>query len=354
MMASCLRAWPLYCSVFFLLARGAHANLPDTFHGWQTKSFQPIPPSRVAFFAGEDAPLFAEYGFVAGQRREYAKNNSTLTVTLWQMKDSSGSLGLFTFYQERNMAGVEGEDPVLAAPGHWLMRRGTYVVDARGEGLENEEARLLLGQVPRLPPSQDALPMVPAYLPEENLIPQSGRFLIGPVAFNRLETALPPSAIGFDLGAEAATAQYRMDGGNVRLLLVSYATPQLAAKKLRSFEELPAVSNAEAVRNVFIRRKGSLLCFVFNAPRQATAEKLFDRVRYESVVTWNERVPTPRDNIGNLVLAAFFLTGFLLLIAVVAGVSFGGIRFLAKKFLPWEIFDRPSQVEIIRLHLSDR
>jgi len=48
------------------------------------------------------------------------------------------------------------------------------------------------------------------------------------------------------------------------------------------------------------------------------------------------------------------LTGFLLLVTLVAGISFGGVRYLAKKFLPWAVFDRPSQMEIIRLNLSDR
>ena len=341
--------------LFLLLARPAHANLPDSFNGWQTKSFQPIPVSRLAVFAGEDAPLLHEYGFVSGQRREYARESSTLTVTLWQMRDATGSYGLFTFYQEEGMDGEEGEDAVVAQPGRWLARRGVYVVDARGEGLDREEAPMLLAQVPRLRPAGEVLPMLPAYLPTENLIASSTKFLMGPVAFERLEANLPASSIGFDLGAEAVLSRYRSEGSILRLLLVSYATPQLAARQLRSFEEESTAGSASQPRgNIYIRRKGSLLGIVLDAPRQATAEKLLDGIRYESVVTWNERVPSPRDNVGNLMLAAFLLTGFLLLVTLVAGISFGGVRYLAKKFLPWAVFDRPSQMEIIRLNLSDR
>ena len=340
--------------LFLLLARPAHANLPDSFSGWQTKSFQPIPVSRLAAFAGNDAPLLREYGLVSGQRREYARENSTLTVTLWQMRDATGSYGLFTFYQGEGRDGEEGENAVVTQPGRWLARRGVYVVDARGEGLDREEAPLLLAQVPR-PTTGEILPMLPAYLPTENLIASSTRFLLGPVAFQRLETNLPASSIGFDLGAEAALARYRTEGSILRLLLVSYATPQLAARQLRSFEEESTAGSAsQPRRNIYIRRKGSLLGIVLDAPRQATAEKLLDGIRYESVVTWNERVPSPRDNVGNLMVAAFLLTGFLLLITLVAGISFGGVRYLAKKFLPWAVFDRPSQMEIIRLNISDR
>ena len=125
---------------------------------------------------------------------------------------------------------------------------------------------------------------------------------------------------------------------------------QLAAQK----SNFAAGSTAEPLRNVYIRRKGSLLGFVLDAPVQDSAEKLLDGIRYESVVTWNERAPSPQDSIGGLMLAAFALTGFLLLVTLVAGISFGGIRYLAKKFLPWAVFDRPSQMEIIRLNLSDK
>ena len=341
-------------SLFLLLARAANANLPDSFNGWQTKSFQPISPSRLSLFAGDDAPLLREYGFVSGQRREYERNDAKLTVTLWQMRDVSGSFGLFTFYQESDMTGAEGEDAVLAAPGHWLARRGLYVVDARVEGLEREEAAMLLAKVPRLRRAEDIPPLLPAYLPEENRVARSTKFLMGPVAFGRLETNLPIAWIGFDLGAEAALAQYRSEGSTLRLLLVSYATPQLASKQLRRFEELPAAAKPQTLGNIYIRRKGSLLSFILDSPRKATAEKLLDGIRYESVVTWNERAPSRRDNIGDLMLAVFLLAGFMLLVALVAGISFGGIRLLAKKFLPWAIFDRPSQIEIIRLHLYDK
>ena len=106
--------------------------------------------------------------------------------------------------------------------------------------------------------------------------------------------------------------------------------------------------------NVFILRKGSLLCIALNVPGPDSAGKLLSRVRYESVITWNQYVPRPKDNVGNLMLGAFSLAGFLLLITIFAGVSFGGIRLLAKKFLPWAIFDRPAQMEIIQLHISER
>jgi len=354
-MTARLRGRQIFClSLFLLFSHLGHANLPDGFNGWQTKSFHPIPAELLNQFAGDDTMLLHEYGFVSGQRREYARDSSTLTVTLWEMRDATGSYGLFTFFQEPGMEGPDGDGSMMERQGRWLARRGAYVIDARGESLGRDEAPMLLNEIPNAGSRQEILPMLPAYLPEENVIPSSTKFLLGPVGFERLATQLPSSSIGFDLGAEAAVAQYRTGGSNLRVLLVSYATPQLAARQLRSFEEGASAAEAEARRNVYARRKGSLLAFVLGAPQEAVAESLFDGIRYESVITWNEAAPNPKDNVGNLLLAAFLLTGFCLLVTLVAGISFGGLRYLAKKFLPWEVFDRPSAMEIIRLNISDK
>jgi hypothetical protein len=47
------------------------------------------------------------------------------------------------------------------------------------------------------------------------------------------------------------------------------------------------------------------------------------------------------------------LAGIICGIAVVAGIAFGGFRILMKRLFPDKVFDRPEQMEIIALHLSD-
>ncbi|MBI4465485.1 MAG: hypothetical protein HY647_12335 [Acidobacteria bacterium] len=342
--------------VLGLVAVSAEASLPNTFNGWQTRSFQPVLAGQLAQFAEEDAALLEEYGFVSGERREYTRGDARLTATLWQMRDASGSFGLYTFYRTPEMEISETEDQMALGADRLLLRRGLYVLDARGAPLSADDARLLLAKVPSLTGAQALLPPLLAYLPQENRVANSTRYLLGSAALKRLDTHLPASTLGFELGAEVALAQYRIQGRLVRMVLVSYPTPQLASEKLRSFQQLPIVSETDpdTGAKVFLQRKGSLLCFVLDSPNLEAAEELLRQVRYQSVVTWNEYVPTHRDNAGNLILNAFLLAGLLLLFATVAGVSFGGIRIFTKKFIRVPIFDRPSQVEIIRLHLFDK
>jgi hypothetical protein len=45
------------------------------------------------------------------------------------------------------------------------------------------------------------------------------------------------------------------------------------------------------------------------------------------------------------------LTAVILGAAIVAGIAFGGFRILIKRLFPDRVFDRPEDVEIIRLNL---
>ena len=52
--------------------------------------------------------------------------------------------------------------------------------------------------------------------------------------------------------------------------------------------------------------------------------------------------------------ALIVLAGIVCGLSVVAGIAFGGFRLAVKRFFPNKVFDRPEQMEIIALHLSDR
>ena len=43
-----------------------------------------------------------------------------------------------------------------------------------------------------------------------------------------------------------------------------------------------------------------------------------------------------------------------MVVAVVLGVAFGGVRVVAKIFFPGRVFDRPEQMDILQLGLSGK
>ena len=77
-------------------------------------------------------------------------------------------------------------------------------------------------------------------------------------------------------------------------------------------------------------------------------------MNYDANVTWNE--PTflgKRNNIGNLMVAALMLCGIILLFSLAAGIAFGGVRMVVKRLFPGRVFDSTTEMEIIRLKLSE-
>ncbi len=112
-------------------------------------------------------------------------------------------------------------------------------------------------------------------------------------------------------------------------------------------------SASQTTHTFLARRTGPILDVVTGAIGSSEAQTLLNSVNYEAEVTWNEATTvSKRDNIGNLILAVFALIGIILLISIIFGVFFGGIRILAKRMFPDKVFDRSDEMEIIQLHLE--
>jgi len=94
------------------------------------------------------------------------------------------------------------------------------------------------------------------------------------------------------------------------------------------------------------KRSGPLVAVVVSPSDPDAAERLLSEVRYQANITFNERVPNARDNVGNLILAVFNLIGLLLGACLVIGLTFGFMR----RWIHWGRAEEP----MILLHLQDR
>ena len=68
---------------------------------------------------------------------------------------------------------------------------------------------------------------------------------------------------------------------------------------------------------------------------------------------FDQKMPTKRDNIGDLVLNILLLCGIIILFAVMAGLMMGGGRAFLSKVLPGRVAGSAEERQIIRLHLGD-
>jgi hypothetical protein len=220
-----------------------------------------------------------------------------------------------------------------------MLAHGNYFLVFQGYKPTVADINKLFQTVPRL--DQSPLPALAGYLPEKRLVPNSERYVTGPAGLEKFNPGIPPSTAAFHLGAEAQIGTFQAPGGGeMKLAVFSYPTPQIARERLVDFQR---ISGAMA------KRTGPVVAVILSPGSPDEAERLLAQVRYEPNITWSERVPTRRDNIGDLVINAFELIGILLAFFVVAGVSYGAFRGFQRRGGP-----AGGHEAMISLHLRDR
>ena len=345
-----------------MVPAAAGDSLPSSFRAWSGSGAATRHTAEtLEQVAGPQATILREYGVLGVEQRAYSRGTAKLIATLYRMRDASAAFGAYTYLLNERMAPADlsryasvSADRVLAVVGNCLLE----VTGNVGQSSPGD-LKALVAQVTTAK-GQYLYPTLGEYFPEQGRIRNSERYVAGPQALNTLLPLEKGDWLGFSNGAEAQLARYRVGGKELTLLLVVYPTPQVAAQKLaelaRRFVVTPqGEASASITVQLFARRKGSLLAMVFTNDSPQAVNALLEQIRYEIQVTWNEPNHTLKDpTIGDIIVGTLLGTGVFLILALAAGMGFGGVRLLVKKLLPGKVFDRPEQLEIIQLGLSSK
>lgn len=325
--------------------------LPQSFNGWQKNTAGAQTSTDPAVADPTDAAVLKEYGFSDVERATYTRDGRKMQVKAARFKDASGAYGAFTFYERPQMQAEKIGDEGASNNLRILFYRGNVLVDVlldRVTAMSAGDLRALAETLPSVGGNLSALPTLPGNLPRQFYISHTERYITGPVAMERLGVPLPPALVDFNMGPELAGARYRSTWGEANLVLIGYPTPQIAIEKMRALEAAALPGGP-----FYFKRTGPIVAIVNGNIPENEAQSLLASVNYDANVTWNQ--PTqlnPKDNLGNLIIGIFVLIGFIALLALIFGFAFGGIRILTKKLFPNRVFDRPDDVEIIRLNLK--
>ncbi len=342
--------------------------LPTEFAGWHTKSdvTRSDDPSAAD---NANAPVLKEYGFVRLEKAAYTRDDGrNLTIKAAVFEDASGAYGAFTYYVSDDMRAE-----TIGAAGAYLNNRvlffqGNILVDAvfdRMSVMSAAQLRELAGLLPPAPGNKGNLPSLQTYLPkrafEKSFDKNTTKYILGPVALNRVGSPLPASMVDFASGAEVALGKYEAAAGDATLMLIEYPTPQIAAERLRQIDashqvtqQQPGVASIVDVGPFFDARTGPIIVIASGPLSKSEARSLISSISYEADVTWNENTyVSKKDNLANFLFNAIVLCGIVVGLALVAGIAFGGLRILIKRFFPDSVFDRREAVEFISLHLED-
>jgi hypothetical protein len=327
------------------------AFLPKSFAGWTQAGQSQVTTDPAGADAAYPAVL-KEYGFTDSETATYTRDDGRkLTIKAARFNDATGAYGAFTFYRQPAMKTEAIGTRAASANNRVLFFRSSVLVEAnfdRISAMSASELRDLAAMLPVAKGSADNLPTLPEYLPKKDAVENSAKYILGPQAMLAAKSPLTAEQLDFSHDPEIVAQDYTSESGGLTLTLIEYPTPQIAGERLRALQGPQKGSG-----NFLERRTGPILEVVSGATGSSEGKELLNSVNYEAEVTWSEATSlSKRDNIGNLILAVFALIGIILLISIIFGVFFGGMRVVVKRFFPDKVFDRPEEVEIIQLHLQ--
>ncbi len=338
--------------------------LPQEFGGWEMQgSAQSSTDPAVA--DPTNAGVLHEYRFTDLASSTYTREDGrTLKIRAARFADASGAFGAYTFYLQPEMTKEQIGDQGASLGQRVLFYRGNVMVDvlfSKESAMSGAELRELAGALPRPNGNAANLPTFIEFMPRRGYIANTQKYVMGPAALAALAPPVPADLVDFNASSEVSLGRYNTSSGEATLMLISYPTPQLAAEHLRRIEAAhqmtqpqSGVSSIENAGSFFDKRTGPILAIATGPVSDSDAKSLLRMVNYEASVTWN----TPTDNaqareLYMLILNIVVLCAILAGLAIVAGVAFGGIRILMKRWYPDRVFDRPEQMEFISLHLTE-
>jgi hypothetical protein len=287
------------CFVVFSMASLLGAVLPE-----QLGTFKRASLTEPAV---EDKSLWDEYGLEVREEAVYRDKGQSYTLSVWRFKDPTGA------YAGRQI--LEGKNP------GWN-QVGNYIYRVRGDVPKESALRNSFVSFPNLDIS--ALPVLESYLPAEERVPGSMRYVLGPESLERFEPSIPPSLAAFSLGAEAQGAVYNIAGAETKFLLFSYPTPQIARKKASEFQ---------AREEFYTKRAGPLVAVLIRPTNRDEAERFLSKIRYESSVTIHEtKNRKPEGTLADMLISIGIIILVLIVLSVLLGLAFGGFRIVRERF----------------------
>jgi hypothetical protein len=312
-------------------------------------------PTAVPVSTSEAA--LSEYGVASTGSARYSRGPESFDVTVFKMKDASGAYGFYSFLQQPEMRRANFTDHSAISSKGALILVGNLVLE-----VENPNAAALSRPIDALVKSFSAqaevgsLPILGSYLPAERRVDFSDRYVLGPQTLDQLFPGGIGNSVGFNRSAEAEVAHYKLGAHDATLLLVGLPTDQLAAAQLSELQKNFNVNGAGSSSGapLYAKRSARLLAIVAGATSQAEANALLDQIQMETERSWSEPVPKHEPPIEMMIEGSIVGALTICIFALVAGLSFGGVRLVVKRVAPGKIFDRSADLQVLQLGLGSK
>lgn len=339
------------CALFLLLSAPSFAAVP-------TKEAAKMLPQRIANFRANNSavppPLrFLEhtqhtpedFDIVAASSSAYLSDDGQkLAVDVIQTRSDSSAYALLSKFlsndQSQRVSDIGTVGIVTGKQAVAFYKGATYVFVYSGSGEEiNDESLINFARAfaETLDEGTGEIPVLVKHLPDWETAQERAVYA---VTLPALKEIVPNQsvldAVSFEAGTEAVTATY----DQARLVVVEYATPQLAFDGDAAIRTRIAQLRGEGqpVPSGY-RRVGNYAVFVFDAPNEGEAAGLIDKVKYEKDVRWLGENPYAVERANrawlnmstSVIVNTVKATGLAIVICLGIGGIFGGMIFMRRR-----------------------
>ena len=205
-----------------------------------------------------------------------------MRVAIYRLADESVAYVLMKALEPADAAHAEiGDDAWAGATDGLAARSGAYVVLLEGGAVDARRAAAL-DVIGRIGTQPVRTPFV-RVLPSEGRVAGSERYVASVHGLERLRPDLTADVYRLGAGgADAVVADYEQRGGApLRLLVVDYQTPQLAAEAERSLTAAYAAMPDDAKAQRMFRREGNYLVELTGVRDRDAASVVSQAVKYD-------------------------------------------------------------------------
>ncbi len=309
-----------------------------------------------------------EFEKVTSLSRSYrSADGGKFDVTIVKTRSDRGAYALFSNEIQKLVFPISKADgigtfSVIDSSNRLLIYKGLTFVTIT-DGSRSKNADLLLAFARQLTEPLDRgegeIPVLIKHLPDWEQVLQRSVYAVSLPSLQVAAGNRPVlEVVSFTSGTEAVTATY----GPSRLVIIEHTTPQLAsdydARINTRIGELK--SNGQPAPTSY-RRVGNYSVFVFDAPDEASAVGLIDKIAYEQVVQWLGNNPRwleraereYRQTTAGVILAVFKASGLSLLICLAIGGIFGTIVFRRRRAQQSIVHSYSDAGGMLRLNIDE-
>jgi hypothetical protein len=342
------------CALFLLLAVAAFADVPAA-------EFTKMLPGKFGNFKAtgavdfkfkQKAPEFVSPALVGGvplaARSYISASGEKFDVQLYQTQSDAEAYSLLSSARFMQGAKSQGEVRVLEGVGTAAIGsregisfyKGATFAFVRSSSMtdDSELVNFARALAEPLDAGTGEIPALVKHLPDWETAEERAVYVLTQPALVELVPNQPAlDAVSFDSGTEVVAAAY---DGRARLVIVEYATPQIAFDEDARIKERIAALPGEGkpVPSAY-RRVGNYAVFVFDAPDERAAAGLIDKVTYEKDVRWLGENPYAVERANrawlnmstSVIVNTVKATGLAIVICLSIGGIFGGWIFMRRR-----------------------